>query len=213
MRRISVCSISVLALTLATAAIAQADDQQKNRNAQLKGPYALTGTIECIVSGTPWNPNLTPTSFAISTRGTLVGVQTFNGDGTSTFKVRSDFLNPPPVTNGPTPPNTPLGGISAGANDATAQIAYNIDNAGLLSMDLVPGTLLQATTVAGPGVGSSFTLDHHALSGMVSRDKKTIVLATVDPVMETQTITPAVGSPFVRYRVCIRTTVLTQIGD
>ena len=69
-------------------------------------------------------------------------------------------------------------------------------------MDLVPGTLLQATTVAGPGVGSSFTLDHHALSGMVSRDKKTIVLGTVDPVMETQTITPAVGPSFVRYRVC-----------
>jgi hypothetical protein len=165
------------------------------------------------VSGTPWNPNFTPSSFAISTRGNLVGVQTFNGDGTSTFNARSDSLTPPPVTNGPTPPNTPLGGIGAGASDATAQIAYNIDNAGLLSMDLVPGTLLQVTNVAGPGIGTTFTVDHHALSGMVSRDKKTIVLGTVDPVMETQTFTPPVGPQFTRYRVCIRTTVLTQIGE
>jgi hypothetical protein len=112
-RRVSVCSIYALALTLATAAIARDDDdgQQRNRNAQIKGQYAFTGTVQCIVSGTPFNANFTPTSFTVSTRGTLVGVLTFDGNGTGTIKIRTVGLNPPPVTNNATtPPTTPLGG-------------------------------------------------------------------------------------------------------
>jgi hypothetical protein len=206
MRRILVCSIYALALTLATAAIARDDDdQQRNRNAQLRGQYALTSTIECIVSGIPFNADFTPAALAASTKGTLVGVQTFNGDGTATFKVRSIGMNPPPAT--------PLGRIGVGSSDGTAQLNYSIDNQGLLSMDLVPGTFVHVTNLAGPGAGSSFTVNHHALSGMVSRDKKTIVLGTVDPLMETQTITPVSGVPVTHYRVCTRTAVLTQIDD
>jgi hypothetical protein len=70
-------------------------------------------------------------------------------------------------------------------------------------MDLVPGTFLQVTGLTGPGAGSSFTVDHHQLSGMVSRDKKTIVLGTVDTQKETQTITPVDGPAFNHYRVSL----------
>ena len=214
MRRILRSSIYALALTVATAAIARDNEGEKNRNAQLKGQYALNGTVSCIVSGTPFNPNFTPTSFTVFTRATLVGVQTFTGNGTGTFKARSVGLNPPPVTNNATtPPTTPLGGISAGASDAVGEFAYSIDSEGLLSIDLVPGTFLQVTNTSGPGAGSSFIVDHHQLAGMISRDKKTIVLATTEPLMETQTVTPVVGPAFNRYRVCHRWHVLTWIGE
>lgn len=207
-------SVSALALMAVTAAFASDDDEaQGARNAQLKGAYALTGTIECIVSASPFNPNFTPSGFAVSNMTSMVGMQTFQGNGTSTFNVRTVTLSPPPVTDPQTnPPSSPLGGVRVVQADATAQVNYNIDNDGLISVDVAPGTLVQATILTPPGSGS-FTLDHHQLSGMMSRDQKTIVLGTVNPLMETQINTSAGGIQTLRYRVCVRTMVLTQIDD
>lgn len=214
-RKLALISISALALTWVTTAIARDDDgPQRARNAQLKGAYAYMGTFECLVSGAPFNPNFTPSGFTVSFRADQVGIQTFHGDGTSTWNSRAVSINPPPMTNTQTnPPSNPLGVIGATQVDATGQINYNIDNDGLITMDVAPGTVIQGRVLAGAPAGSTYTFDHHRLSGMMSSDKKTIVLGTVDLLMETQTITPVVGSPSVHYRVCSRTTVLTKIDD
>src|SRR5829696_1308284 len=118
MNRASVCTISIAALAWAGAANAASP--------KLKGQYAFTGTAACLVSGTPFNADLTPTSFTVSNSFSVIGVRTFNGDGTGTIKGRSVDINPPPRMVGTAPCNTgpaacPLGGISAGSSDFTAK--------------------------------------------------------------------------------------------
>ena len=179
---------------------------------KLKGEYAFTGSAACLVSGTPFNANLTPSSFTVSTSFSVVGIRTFNGDGTGTIKGRSVSINPPPVTNtNTTPPTTPLGGISANNSDFTASFTYSIDSAGLLTTQLVPGSFLG--TGIGPSAGSTFTVDNFSLVGMMSVNNETIVLATPQAAEEIQTITPTVGAPFNRYRICHRSRVLIRTGN
>ena len=199
--------------SLATAMLAWAATAQA-APPELKGQYAFTGTAHCLVSGTPFNANLTPTSFTIQQSFSVIGVRTFNGDGTGTIKGRSATIIPPPVTNTATiPPSNPLGGINASAAEFTGQFTYAVDDDGGFTSQLVPGTF-QGTTISGPGAGSTVTIDQFSLVGLISNNKQTLTLATADPAMETQTITPAGGgTPFNRYRICHRSRVLTWMGN
>jgi hypothetical protein len=67
--------------------------------------------------------------------------------------------------------------------------------------------------LTGPGAGSTFTIDQFSLAGLISNTHDTLTLATDVPAQEVQTITPASGSPFVRYRICHRSRVLTRMGN
>jgi hypothetical protein len=208
MKRTLVWTISIAALTWAGAANAASP--------KLKGEYAFTGTAACLVSGTPFNPNLTPTSFTVSTSFSVIGVRKFNGDGTGSIKGRSVSIDPPPRGNvfpAPcTPATCPLGGISASSADFTAQFTYAVDGDGGFTTLLVPGTF-QATVLTGPGAGSTFTIDQFSLAGLISNNHETLTLATDVPAQETQTITPPSDPPFTRYRICHRSRVLTRMGN
>lgn len=195
----SILSIAAVAMIWPVAATAAPP--------QLKGNYAVTGTVFCLQSNLPFNANLTPAPGSIvgAARVTVVGTETFNGNGTGQMTLRSVGLN--------VPPNPPaLGGSQAGSSDATATLKYSFDASGGVSINIVPGTLV-VTNLTGPGAGSSFTVDTEPLYGMVSNDNKMIVLATVDAVMETQTITPVGGGTVIHYRFCNRSYVLTWIGN
>lgn len=196
MRRELVLSISAVVLTWSATAMAAPP--------QLKGQYAYSGTVDCLFSNTPFNLNLTPTGPVESTTSSVVGIETFNGDGTGKMTARNVAFNPPP-------PATGLPQISANSSDATANITYSFDNDGGLTTDIVPGTFL-ATFLTGPGAGSTFTVDKLNHYGMVSTNGQMITLASAEPVMETQTITPVGGPQIIRYRVCHRSQVLIWIG-
>ena len=208
MKRAFVCAISIAVLAWAGAANAASP--------QLKGEYAFTGTAACLVSGTPFSPNLTATSFTVSTSFSVIGVRTFNGDGTGTIKGRSVNIDPPPrsISGAPcsVPGACPLGGISASSADFTAKFTYTVDGDGGFTTLLVPGTF-QGTVLTGPGAGSTFTIDQFSLTGLMSINNETLTLATDVPTQETQTITPPSDPPFVRYRICHRSRVLTRMGN
>ena len=198
---------------LLSAAVLTSTNTGHAASKKIKGQYAFSGSAECIVSGTPFSDNFTPTSFSTHMSFNIIGVRTFNGDGTGTIRGRNVTINLPPVTNtSTTPPTTPLGGIGASAGDVSASFTYTIDDFGYIHIDIVPGTFI-GTTVSGPGAGSTNTLDHVQFGGIVSADHKTIHLASIDPIMETQVITPVSGPQFTRYRICHRARVLTWIGE
>jgi hypothetical protein len=201
-------AVSISTAMLVWTAAAQA------ASPQLNGQYAFTGTAACLVSGTPFNADHTPTSFTIQQSFSVIGVRTFNGNGTGTIKGRSVNIVPPPVTNNATvPPTTPLGGIRADSSEFTASFTYAVDNDGGFTTQLVPGTF-QGTTLTGPGAGSTFTIDQFVLAGLLSNNTQTAALASVEPAMETQTIMPAGGgTPITRYRICHRSRVLTWMGN
>jgi hypothetical protein len=210
MKRALVCAISIAVLAWAGAGNAASP--------QLKGQYAFTGTAACLVSGTPFNPaDLTPTSFTVANSFSVIGVRTFNGDGTGTLKGRSVDINPPPRMIGTLPCNTgpaacPLGGISAGSSDFTAKFTYAVDGDGGFTTQLVPGTF-QGTVLTGPGAGSTYTIDQFSLAGLMSINHETLTLASDVPTQETQTITPPSAPPFVRYRICHRSRVLIRMDN
>jgi hypothetical protein len=208
MKRAFVCTISIAALTWAGAANAASP--------KLKGEYAFTGTAACLESGTPFNANLTPTTFTVHTSFSVIGVRKFNGDGTGTIKGRSVNINPPPrsISGDPcsVPGACPLGGVSASSSDFTAKFTYVVDGDGGFTTLLVPGTF-QGTVLTGPGAGSTFTIDQFSLAGLISINHETLTLATDVPAQETQTITPPSAPPFVRYRICHRSRALTRMDN
>jgi hypothetical protein len=172
---------------------------------QLKGTYAVTGTVQCLNSNLPFNANFTPAigSFVQSNRATFVGTDTFDGNGSGQMTVRSVGMN--------LPPGTPLLGINASASNVTAVLTYTFDASGGVSINIVPGTYL-LTNLTGPGVGGTSTIDTLPLYGMASNDNKMIVLATPTTVMDTEINTPPGGGVGnTRYRLCHRSEVLIWI--
>src|ERR1039458_1704144 len=62
---------------------------------QLKGTYAVTGTVQCLNSNLPFNANFTPATGSLvqSNRATFVGTKTFDGNGSGQMTVRSVGMN------------------------------------------------------------------------------------------------------------------------
>ena len=194
---------------------------------QLKGQYAFTGAAHCVSSRagftpSPGSPGL-PAYQAIcsdthqpigvqpypaSPRNTcpgvssfsfsVQGVRTFNGDGTGSVVGRSVSLDIPPNT----------GSIGASASYFTSSFTYTIDNAGVLTLLITPGTF-QSTVVSGPREGQTFTINQFPLDGFISNDKKQITLSTSDPFVETQQF----ANGDVSYRICNRSRVLIWMGN
>jgi hypothetical protein len=186
-------SISVVAMTLATNALADSPN--------LKGAYGFTGTAACLVApgnsgpGTPSNPagpagfnallqpldNLNSFSHSFS----VVGIRTFNGNGTGT--VKGTFVG---VTVRPTPgppPAIPAFPASAGGGDFSFSFTYTVDGNGGWTATMVPGSYSETFT-SGPRNGQTATLDAiPPVTGMISQDGKTLIAAHAEPIVETKT--------------------------
>jgi hypothetical protein len=72
----------------------------------------------------------------------------------------------------------------------------------------VPGSFL-GHFLNGPRAGQTFTIDQNNLEGLISNDKKTLVLATVEPTVEKQQF----SNGDVRYRICHRSRTLIWMGN
>ena len=191
---------------------------------QLKGQYAFTGMATCQFSGQPFSvtqpPTITPpdsnnitthtTLFTVPLNATpngvfsntfsVVGVRTFNGDGTGHLSGRSVE-----ITNVSAQPRV-------GASRFEADFTYTIDNAGLLTAQLAPGTF-KATdlNLDGSDSASTWTIDNFSLAGLVGNDNAQVIIGTVSPEIETQTFTAGPQTGTSRQRVCARSRVLTRL--
>ncbi len=233
MKRAFALSVSLLAVTWATTALAAPP--------QLKGQYGFTGMATCQYTGQ---------------QGFSVTPPILN---TSTNPPHFDNVNPPNPTNMSThttlftvpnvvPPNTPNGVFSntfsvqgvrtfdghghghvsgtsveitnvtaqprAGASRFEADFTYTIDDAGLLTVQLGPNGL-QGTdlNLDGSDSPSTWTVDHFTLAGLIGNNNSTITLSTVTPEIETQTFIHGPQTGTSRQRICTRSRTLMWLGN
>jgi hypothetical protein len=191
------CSVAALVATWAT--IAAADPPR------LKGEYAFTNSFACLQapgtgpSGMPhpnagFNPNLTPIDGgAFSNSASTEGIYTLDGNGHGTVKSTTVSINPPPPAN---------------AIQATTSysITYAVNPDASWKADLVPGSFV-STFLAGPRTGQTSTLDKLSLVGLIGEGAKVLTLASVEPIVETQTFSNGDVFP----RICHRSQVLVNM--
>lgn len=179
---------------------------------QLKGQYTFTGMATCEYSGQPFAvssdntalvavPNIVPPGTpngVFSDTFSVEGVRTFNGDGTGhvigrSVEIRNVTLQPR---------------VTAGRFEG--DFTYTIDDSGLLTIQLAPGTFkVTELNLDGSDSTVTWTLDNFTLVGMIGNNNTQITLATPLPQVETQTF--LTGLTLVRQRVCARSRVLTLL--
>jgi hypothetical protein len=209
---------SVSALGVVYAGSAAADSPN------LKGEYGFTGTAACLVApghvGDPnvpppltnptpgtalpnsgFNNTLQPIDFPnsqnYSQSFSVIGIRTFNGDGTGTVKgtVVGISVRPTPGPNGF--PHFPP---SAGSADFSFSFTYTVDGNGGWTATMVPGSYTQTHTT-GPRSGQTSTIDAvPPVTGMISKDGKTLIAAHDTPRVEIHTYSNGDVDPMICHR-------------
>ena len=222
--------ISLSALTLGWAASAAAHSPPR-----LKGSYGFTGTAACLVApghvgdpNGPALPNPTPgialpnsgfqanlrpndavpgsSSVAYSTSFAVEGVRTFNGFGSGTVKGTVNYITPRPT---PGPGGFPHFPPSAGSAEFSFSFTYTVNADGTWSSAMVPGSYSE-THLTGPRTGQTSTVDAlPPVSGMVSRDGKTLIAMQTTTTVETHSFSNGDVDP----RICHRSRVFIKLDD
>jgi hypothetical protein len=185
---------------------------------QLKGRYGFSGASHCIQSSVGFtasgealcgdtgqpisvqpNPaqprNTCPGVFA--TTNSVEGVRTFNGNGTGTGQGGSVSLTPPPN----------IGAISASTDEFTFDFTYTVDGDSFTAQS-VPNSF-QGQFLTGPRTGQTYTIDQIVVEGLISNDKKSLVVASTEPRVEKQQF----STGDTRYRICHRSRTLIWLGN
>lgn len=222
----------VVALAFASLAVfvapASADSPK------LKGSYGFTGSHSCLVApgqvNSPANVNPTPgvalpnagfnaalqpndsttpgvqsNSFTLHTA--VIGIRTFNGNGTGTVKGTTVTVIGRP-TPGPAPvwPRFPP---SASSADFSFNFTYTVDWNGGWTSQMTPGSYTSNFT-AGPRTGQTGSVDAiPPVTGMISNEGKTLIGAHTTPTVETQTFSNGDVWPMI----CDRTRVFIKVED
>lgn len=63
--------------------------------------------------------------------------------------------------------------------------------------------------LTGPRAGQTYTIDQITVEGLISNDNKSLVIASVEPLVETQQF----STSEVRYRICHRSRSLIWMGN
>jgi hypothetical protein len=199
----------------------------------LNGSYAFTGTLACLtapgsVPGTTPLPNPTPgvalpnsgfnaslqpivPETAFSHSNSILGIRTFNGDGTGTVSASEVSIVPRP-TPGPTGfPHFPPSADSATINYS---FTYSFNADGSFTTSLVPNSF-KGTFTSGPRfnpnpppASQTFSVTLPDLIGIPSSNSATIVLSTLVPAVEVVTFSNGDVWP----RICHRSRVLIFMG-
>jgi hypothetical protein len=219
MTRAFVCSTAML---LASAVTAAADSPK------LKGSFGFTGSADCIVAqghvGDPNGPPLpnptpgtalpnsgfnarlqvndVPGSYTVSF--SVEGIRTFNQDGTGTVKGTAVSVTTRPT---PGPGGFPHFPPAAGSSDFSFNFTFTVDDDGGWTATMVPGSFSE-TIVTGPRAGQTATVDAiPPVTGMISRDGKTLIAAHTTPAVETFTFSNGDVEP----RICHRSRVFIKL--
>lgn len=171
------------------ASVATARDQF------IQGDYAFTGEVTCISSPVGFNADLTPIPPVSMSSFSIHGIYTFNDDGTGMLKGRM-------VNTGLTSP------FGANSIEAEHPFTYIINTDNTISLSS-PAFLLILT---GKGAGLTFTVDNIELKGMISNDKKSIILSSDEPRIEKTTYTNGYANGYVTYGICHRSHILFRMN-
>ncbi|MGB7258698.1 MAG: hypothetical protein WBD48_11530, partial [Pseudolabrys sp.] len=133
-----------------------------------------------------FNASQQPIGSSYSSTYSMQGTFTFSINGTGKVNRRVVAVN-----TGATP--------NAGSTKSQHSFKYTVDNVGGFSTALVPGSF-HGTELTGPAAGATFTLDKLTLSGMISNDRRTLTLTSINPEVATQTISNGVVRPQICYQ-------------
>ena len=186
MQRIVVSCFAVAALVLITLPLQSMAQQQRGLNNRLKGDYAFTMARDCIqnTAGFADPPPLTLLSNGnVSTRGaSIVGIITYNGDGTGTSMSTNLQIN------------HTFPSVSQSHNECDITYAVNPDNS--YTEDLECSGMIDA----GPSAGVPFTLMGGGRQGQIGRGGKTLLIIDTESNVETLILSESVT----RLRICWR---------
>jgi hypothetical protein len=191
----------------------------------IAGRWAFTGPQNCLSSSTGFNTTLQPIFVAgvtvLSTSSTAVsGVRIFGapdaaGKGTGTASAtfhtitHPTFLSPTPPP--PAPPIVPAPPFRTGSAAITAlqsTFSYEIQGENVIIDD---GPAVGQIVKGSPGTIQ--TLGNPRFFGKISKDRRTILLAQEDLVVEQSVFTPPAGTPFTTDRVCWRERTLIKLDQ
>jgi hypothetical protein len=193
----------------------------------IAGRWAFTGPQHCLSSSTGFNTSLQPIFVAgvtvLSTSSTAVsGVRSFGppdagGKGTGTVSAtfhtvtQPTFLSPtPPPPPPPAPPTgaSPFRSGSAAITTLESTFSYEIQGENVIIDDApAVGQIVKGF----PGTVQTFGNPRYF--GKMSKDRRTILLAQEDLVVEQSVFTPAVGTPSTTDRVCSRERTLIKLDQ
>jgi hypothetical protein len=222
-------AVSIFAFALTWAATASADVRN------IRGSYGFTGTAACLVapghvgdpSGPPlsnptpgvalansgFQPNLRPndavpgsSTVAYSDSYAVEGIRKFNGDGTGTVKGTSVGITVRPT---PGPGGFPRFPPAAGSSDFSFSFTYTVNEDGSWTSTMVPGSYTE-NILTGPRAGETATVDAiPPVTGMISQDGKTLIVAHVTPTVETHTYSNGDVDP----QICHRSRVFIKLDN
>jgi hypothetical protein len=186
----------------------------------IAGRWAFTGPQNCLSSSTGFNPTLQPIFVAgvtvLSTSATAVsGVRIFGapdaaGKGTGTASAtfhtitHPTFLSPPPAPPAASPFRTGSAAITA----LQSAFSYEIQGENVIIDD---GSAVGQIVKGSPGTIQ--TIGNPRFFGKISKDRRTILLAQEDLVVEQSVFTPPAGTPSTTDRVCWRERTLIKLDQ
>ena len=195
----------------------------------IAGRWAFTGPQNCLSSSSGFNattlqPNFIAGVTVLGTSATSVsGVRTFGapdaaGKGTGTASAtfytvtHPTFLSPtPPPPPPPAPPIVPASPFRIGSAAITTlqgTFSYEIQGENvIINDDPAVGQIVKGFP------GTIQTLGVPRFFGKISKDRRTILLAQEDLVVEQSVFTPPVGTPSTTDRVCWRERTLIKLDQ
>jgi hypothetical protein len=192
----------------------------KMEEQSITGRWAFTGPQNCLSSSTGFNTTLQPIFVAgvtvLSTSATAVsGVRIFGapdaaGKGTGTASAtfhtitHPTFLSPPPAPPAASPFRTGSAAITA----LQSAFSYEIQGENVIIDD---GSAVGQIVKGSPGTIQ--TIGNPRFFGKISKDRRTILLAQEDLVVEQSVFTPPAGTPFTTDRVCWRERTLIKLDQ
>jgi hypothetical protein len=188
--------MAAIAIFIAAATASAGDHDGKtigddHRNA-IVGEYMYAGMNNCISSPVPPGFDelfraLGPVTYA---SGTLQGIFTFKPHGKGTVKGRQVSVSLPQSINQP-PAAAQHPFASATSSDLSYDFTYEVTDDGTITLEMVPETF-DVTILTGPSAGKvTWDVDKISLSGLISKDYKTMTLGAIEPAVWTLTYHPS----------------------
>jgi hypothetical protein len=176
--------MAAIAIFMAAATASAGDQDWKTigdgHGNAIVGEYAYTGVNSCITSPAGFTDQFKALGPVIFGVGTLQGIFTFKPHGKGTVTARQVSVAVPPGSQLiPPSPNF----ASANSSNTGYDFTYNVTHDGAITLEMVPGTG-SGMFLTGPNkdVTWEFVGDSHvSLSGLISKDHKTMTLGAVEP--------------------------------
>jgi hypothetical protein len=187
--------IAGIAIFMVVAMASAGGHGQPVHNA-IKGIYAATGSTQCTTSMSGFDANLTPNGndWSMGT-SSILAIYTFNHDGTGSMEGTNRIMSLPGGMN-----SKPSGSYT---ESAAYRFTYTVTDQGLITFTVVPGGFV---------IGPNLCVDNLPKHGIISEDRKTIVIECGPPYLLNMVLcNDPDQKPLGPALLCVTSSVLTKV--